>query len=153
MHFSKNMIRLILVIALASAFAILRIPAAQAAETYTSLQMTNCPTFTGPSWSSPMPPSNSGNQYLLTLSTVIKVVGGVKSTYPPMTCAQAQSWVKKLAAEHIAGKPMMPDYPPLKTGPPNFLCKGSPDSNGHAWRGNCYKKGMNPPPSFTWSNS
>jgi hypothetical protein len=127
--------------------------AALGAETATSLQMSSCPVFAGPAWTSPMPPNNSGNKYLVTLVSVVTIDGGKKKVIPPATCAQAQTWVLKLAAEHIAGKPMLPDYPPLKTGPPGFLCKGTPDNNGHAWRGNCYKNGSNPAPTFNWTDS
>ena len=104
--------------------------------------MTTCSAFTSTKWVSPMPgPQPSGDRYTVTISA------------NPMSCGQATSWAKKLIPQHIAGKPMMPDYPPLKGGPPGYLCKGSPDSSGHAWRGSCLKSGAGASqPSFTWTN-
>jgi hypothetical protein len=105
------------------------------------MQMTTCPTFTGTTWVNPMPPSNSGNRYILTLNK------------HEMSCAQAESWAKKLLVQHIADKPMMPQYPPLKGGPPGYVCTGSPDNTGHAYRGQCLKtKGGPFAASFNWSN-
>jgi hypothetical protein len=123
------------------------------AETYNGMQMTTCPPFTATTWSNWMPPNDSGNRYIVTLTTAVKVVGGKKALFPPMTCAQAQTWVKKLVAERIAGKPGLAQYPPLKTGPPNFVCKGSPDNHGHAWRGTCLETTrMTPTPSISWTD-
>lgn len=103
--------------------------------------MTTCPAFTSTQWTSPMPgPQPSGNSYTVTIS------GNA------MSCAQATSWAKKLIPQHIAGKPMMPNYPPLKSGPPGYVCKGSPDSSGHAWRGNCFKSGASSPVGITWTD-
>jgi hypothetical protein len=126
-----------------------------------SLQFTTCATFTGPTWVNPMPPYGAanpyqGNKYELSLTSVVVITAGKKKVYPPMTCAGAELWVKKLALQHIAGKPMLPQYPPLKNGPPRFVCQGTPDLKGHAYRGNCAE--MNSPPgggvmkpSFVWS--
>lgn len=155
MHDSNHDVRIVVLTALVGlgvALFGLSVPAL-GAETSSDLQMSACPAFAGPSWTSPMPPNNTGNRYLVTLVSVVKIEAGKKKSSPPGTCAQAQTWVLKLVTEHIAGKPMMPDYPPLKSGPPGFLCKGSPDNNGHAWRGNCYKNGSNPAPSFNWTDS
>jgi len=103
--------------------------------------MTTCPSFTSTSWVNPMPPGNSGNRYSLTL------------TQHEMTCAQAESWAKKLIVQHIPGKPGMPQYPPLKGGPPGYVCTGSPDTTGHAWRGHCLKSTGKPfGPSFDWTD-
>ena len=105
--------------------------------------MQTCPTFTATKWVSPMPgPKPSGDQYMVTL------------TGASMSCAQATTWAKKLIAQHIAGKPMMPSYPPLKGGPHGYVCKGSPDTTGHAWRGSCLKSsgGAGLAPGFSWTN-
>ena len=105
------------------------------------MQTTTCPPFTGTSWVSPMPPNNSGNRYAVTL------------TGREMSCAQAVSWSRKLIAQHIAGKPMMPQYPPLKGGPAGYICTGSPDNTGHAWRGHCLKiKHGAFAPGFDWTD-
>ena len=103
--------------------------------------MTTCPVFTSIKWVSPMQPPESGTQYELTV------------TQNAMTCAQATTWAQKLIAQHIDGKPGLASYPPLTAGPPEYVCKGSPDSNGHAWRGHCLKQGKTVfAPGFTWSN-
>ena len=150
MLFSVRSFAFVVTVAAVGSAIALSASAAVAAETYTSLTMTNCPVFAGPAWTSWMVPHNAGTKYGVTLSTVVKVVGGKKTITPPMTCSGAELWVKKMAAEHIAGAPGQAAYPPLKTGPPNFVCKGSPDNNGQAWRGTCYLKAPYPAPSFTW---
>lgn len=105
------------------------------------MSMTTCPVFTSIKWVSPMQPPESGTQYELTV------------TQNAMSCVQATTWAKKLVAEHIDGKPMMPSYPPLTAGPPGYACSGSPDSAGHAWRGHCLKTGKAVIlPGFNWSN-
>lgn len=104
------------------------------------LQMTTCPVFTSAKWVSPMPPNDSGTQYQLTV------------TQNAMTCSQATTWAQKLIGQHMDGKPMQPAYPPLTGGPPGYVCKGSPDNTGHAYRGHCLK-GSDPfAPGFNWSN-
>lgn len=104
------------------------------------MQMTACPVFTSVKWVSPMPPNDAGTQYQLTV------------TQKAMTCAQATTWAQKLIAQHINGQPMQPSYPPLTGGPPGYVCKGSPDNTGHAYRGHCLK-GSDPfAPGFNWSN-
>jgi hypothetical protein len=136
MRFQKYFIGAIVFIAIISALALCRVPAAA-----DDMQTTSCPSFTGPTWVNPMPPNNSGNRYMLTLNK------------HEMSCAQAVSWAKKLALQHIPGKPMMPQYPPLKGGPPGYVCTGSPDTTGHAYRGHCLKTTGGPfAPSFDWSN-
>jgi len=137
MRISRHSIGAVVFIAtIASVITLSRMPAAA-----DDMQMTTCPTFTGTTWVNPMPPSNSGNRYILTL------------TNHEMSCAQAESWAKKLLVQHIAGKPMMPQYPPLKGGPPGYVCTGSPDTTGHAYRGHCLKtKAGAIASSFDWSN-
>jgi hypothetical protein len=87
----------VFIAAIASFIALCLMPAAA-----DDMQMTTCPSFTGTTWANPMPPSNSGNRYTLTLNK------------HEMSCAQAESWAKKLIVQHIPGKPMMPQYPPLR---------------------------------------
>lgn len=132
----------ILVAAVVFAVQLTPITGSQNAVRADETGMTTCPTFTSTKWVSPMPgPQPSGNRYSVTV------------TGSAMTCAQATSWAKKLIPSHIAGKPMLPDYPPLKGGPPGYVCKGSPDNSGHAWRGNCLKKSTSAlQPGFTWTN-
>ena len=126
----------VLIAVIASVIALCRMPAAA-----DDMQMTTCPSFTATTWVNPMPPSNSGNRYILTLNK------------PELSCAQAESWAKKLIMQHIPGKPMMPQYPPLKGGPPGYVCTGSPDNTGHAYRGQCLKLNGGPfAASFNWSN-
>jgi hypothetical protein len=126
----------ICIAAITSTLALCRLPAAA-----DDMQMTTCPTFTSTTWVNPMPPSNSGNRYILTLNK------------HEMSCAQATSWAKKLVVQHVPGKPMMAQYPPLKGGPPGYVCTGSPDTTGHAYRGQCLKKSGDPfAASFNWSN-
>ena len=135
MHLKHFVVLLVISIAAAIAFAASHDSAA-------AQNMQTCPAFTATKWVSPIPgPKPSGDRYTVTL------------TGAPMSCAQATTWAKKLIAQHIAGKPMMPIYPPLKGGPPGYVCKGSPDTAGHAWRGNCMKSGGGAvPPGFSWTN-
>ena len=137
MHVLRNSFGAVAFItAIAAVIALCRIPAAA-----DDMQMTTCPSFTGTTWVNPMPPSNSGNRYTLTLNK------------HEMSCAQAESWAKKLLVQHISGKPMMPQYPPLRGGPPGYVCTGSPDNTGHAYRGHCLKtKGGPFAASFDWTN-
>ncbi|HEV3154701.1 MAG TPA: hypothetical protein VGZ02_12925 [Candidatus Baltobacteraceae bacterium] len=123
--------------ALAAAFSSQTIPAGAEEET-----LQTCPSFVSTVWVSPLAgPKASGNRY------TVAVDGNA------MPCAQAIAWAKKLIPQHIAGKPLMPTYPPLKGGPPGYVCKGSPDTKGHAWRGNCFKNTTTAiPAGFTWTN-
>ena|SRR5579862_2823 len=124
--------------ALAAALSSQTIPAGAEEET-----LQTCPAFVSTVWVSPLAgPKASGNRY------TVAVDGNA------MSCAQAIAWAKKLIPQHIAGKPLMPSYPPLKSGPPGFTCKGSPDTTGHAWRGSCLKNTNTAAfrPGFTWTN-
>jgi hypothetical protein len=121
-----------------------------------NLQFTTCPSFTGPIWADPMHPSFQGNTYTLSLTSVVVTTNGTKKVYAPMTCSAAESWVKKLITDHIAGKPGLPTYPPLTNGPPGFVCEATPDLRGHAWAGHCNRTNSPPgggvaKPAFTWS--
>jgi len=88
-----------------------------------------------------MPPNDSGSQYQVTV------------TQKAMSCAEATQWAQKLIAQHVDGKPMMPSYPPPTGGPAGYICKGSPDNTGHAYRGHCLKQSTATfAPGFNWTN-
>lgn len=137
------MIRLLAVGLVAAAAAVGAFAAGHGVASAQDMQ--TCPAFTAVKWVSPLPGStSSGDKYTVTVSA------------SAMPCEQATAWAKKLIAQHIAGEPMQASYPPLTGGPAGYVCKGSPDSSGHAWRGHCLKSGTHAggdlTPGINWTN-
>jgi len=62
-------------------------------------------------------------------------------------CAQVSSWVKKIVAQHISGKP--DEDQTLNFGPAGYTCTASPDGGGHPYQGKCEKNG-DKNTSFGW---